>query len=122
MEFKKGEMVFVHARDTRDGDELMVVTSVGKKWITCNSMREDGTPFEGGGIRFNANTLCEKDFNRHQLYHTKEEFEESSKRDKMCLELRRELQYDVYSLEELLLFKEIHETGIEKWKELHYKE
>lgn len=42
-EFKKGERVYVHSRDTRDSSYDAIVTSVGRKYITCNQIWEDGT-------------------------------------------------------------------------------
>ena len=121
-EFKKGDKVYVHARDSRERDEEMIVVSAGKKWITCNPLKGDGTPWEYGGIQFDAETLNEKNYSRHELYHSKEEYEEKLRTSALQSDLCRALEYGKYSLEELLLFREIHETGVEKWKEQHYRE
>ena len=56
------------------------------------------------------------------LLDNKEEYENEVRRDTIAREVKDSFSYGKYTLEELLLFKEIHETGIEKWKELHYKQ
>lgn len=119
-EFKKGERVYVHSRDTRNSSYDAIVTSVGRKYITCNQIREDGTVFEYDD-KFDVEFLCRVDYGSFYLYHNKEEYEDEVRRDTIAREMKDSFSYGKYTLEELLLFKEIHETGIEKWKEEHYK-
>jgi len=119
-EFVKGERVYVHSRDTRNNSYEAIVTSVGKKYITCNQIWENGTVC-GYGDKFDVEYLRRVDYGSFYLYHNKEEYEDEARRDTIARELKDSFSYGKYTLEELLLFKEIHETGIEKWKEEHYK-
>lgn len=119
-EFVKGERVYVHSNDTRNNSYEAVVTSVGRKYITCNQMFEDGKVC-GYGEKFDIDCLRRVDYGSFYLYHNKEEYENEVRRDTIARELKDSFSYGKYTLEELLLFKEIHETGIEKWKEEHYK-
>lgn len=119
-EFKKGERVYVYSRDTRNSSYDAIVTSVGKKYITCNQIWEDGT-VSNYGDKFDAEYLCRVDYGSFYLYHSINEFNKEQEALKVKRELVDKLNSSDFSLEELLLFKEIHETGIEKWKEEHYK-
>jgi len=119
-EFKKGERVYVHSRDTRNDSYEAIVTSVGRKYITCNRIwGDDGSVCEYGD-KFDIEHLRCIDYGSFYLYHNKEEYEDDVRRDTIAREMKDSFSYGKYTLEELLLFKEIHETGIEKWKELHY--
>jgi hypothetical protein len=119
-EFKKGERVYVHSRDARNNSYEAIVMSVGGKYITCNQIYEDGTVCKYGD-KFDVEFLCRVDYGPFYLYHNKEEYEDEVRRNTIAMEMKDSLSYGKYTLEELLLFKEIHETGIEKWKEEHYK-
>lgn len=118
--FKKGERVYVHSHDTRNSSYDAIVTSVGRKYITCNQILEDGTVSEYGD-KFDVEILRRVDYGSFYLYHNKEEYEDEVRRDTIARELKDSFSCGEYTFEELLLFKEIHETGIEKWKEEHYK-
>ena len=120
-EFKKGERVYVHSRDTRNESYEAIVTSVGRKYITCNQIWSNDGSVSNYGEKFDIEYLRRVDYGSFYLYHNKEEYENEVRRDTIARELKDSLSYGEYTLEELLLFKEIHETGIEKWKEEHYK-
>ena len=120
-EFKKGERVYVHSRDTRNESYEAIVTSVGRKYITCNQIWSNDGSVSNYGEKFDIEYLRRVDYGSFYLYHNKEEYENEVRRDTIARELKDSLSYGKYTLEELLLFKEIHETGIEKWKEEHYK-
>lgn len=119
-EFKKGERVYVHSENTRNNSYEAIVTSVGRKYITCNQIWENGTVSECGD-KFDVEFLRRVDYGPFYLYHNKEEYEDEVRRDTIARKIKNSLSYGEYTLEELLLFKEIHDTGIEKWKEEHYK-
>jgi hypothetical protein len=119
-EFKKGERVYVHSYDTRNDSYEAIVTSVGRKYITCNEISEDGTVSDYGD-KFDIEFHRRVDYGSFYLYHNKEEYENKVRCDTIARELKDSFSCGKYTLEELLLFKEIHETGIEKWKEEHYK-
>ena len=121
-EFVKGERVYVHSNDTRNKSYEAIVTSVGRKYITCNQIWSDDDSISGCGEKFDIENLGRVDYGSFYLYHNKEEYENEVRRDTIARELKDSFSYGKYTLEELLLFKEIHETGIEKWKELHYKQ
>lgn len=119
--FKKGERVYVHSRDKRNNSYEAIVTSVGRKYITCNQIWSDDGSVSNYGEKFDIEYLRRVDYGSFYLYHNKEEYENEVRRDTIARELKDSFSYGKYTLEELLLFKEIHETGIEKWKEEHYK-
>ena len=120
-EFVKGERVYVHSNDTRNKSYEAIVTSVGRKYITCNQICSDDGSVSNYGEKFDIEYLRRVDYGSFYLYHNKEEYENEVRRDTIARELKDSFSYGKYTLEELLLFKEIHETGIEKWKEEHYK-
>lgn len=120
-EFVKGERVYVHSNDTRNKSYEAIVTSVGRKYITCNQIWSDDGSVSNYGEKFDIEYLRRVDYGSFYLYHNKEEYENEVRRDTIARELKESFSYGKYTLEELLLFKEIHETGIEKWKEEHYK-
>ena len=120
-EFVKGERVYVHSNDTRNKSYEAIVTSVGRKYITCNQIWSDDGSVSNYGEKFDIEHLRRVDYGSFYLYHNKEEYENEVRRDTIARELKDSFSYGKYTLEELLLFKEIHETGIEKWKEEHYK-
>ena len=120
-EFVKGERVYVHSNDTRNKSYEAIVTSVGRKYITCNQIWSDDGSVSNYGEKFDIEHLRRVDYGSFYLYHNKEEYENEVRRDTIAMELKDSFSYGKYTLEELLLFKEIHETGIEKWKEEHYK-
>lgn len=120
-EFVKGERVYVHSNDTRNKSYEAIVTSVGRKYITCNQIWSDDGSVSNYGEKFDIEYLRRVDYGSFYLYHNKEEYENEVRRDTIARELKDSFSYGKYTLEELLLFKEIHETGIEKWKEEHYK-
>lgn len=119
--FKKRERVYVHSRDKRNNSYEAIVTSVGRKYITCNQIWSDDGSVSNYGEKFDIEYLRRVDYGSFYLYHNKEEYENEVRRDTIARELKDSFSYGKYTLEELLLFKEIHETGIEKWKEEHYK-
>ena len=120
-EFVKGERVYVHSYDTRNKSYEAIVTSIGRKYITCNKIWGDDGFVSYHGEKFDIEHLRRVDYGSFYLYHNKEEYENEVRRDTIERELKDSFSYGKYTLEELLLFKEIHETGIEKWKEEHYK-
>lgn len=120
-EFVKGERVYVHSYDTRNKSYEAIVTSIGRKYITCNQIWGDDGFVSYHGEKFDIEHLRRVDYGSFYLYHNKEEYENEVRRDTIARELKDSFSYGKYTLEELLLFKEIHETGIEKWKEEHYK-
>lgn len=120
-EFVKGERVYVHSNDTRNKSYEAIVTSIGRKYITCNQIWSDDGSVSNYGEKFDIEYLRRVDYGSFYLYHNKEEYENEVRRDTIARELKDSFSYGKYTLEELLLFKEIHETGIEEWKEEHYK-
>ena len=120
-EFVKGERVYVHSNDTRNKSYEAIVTSVGRKYITCNQIWSDDGSVSNYGEKFDIEHLRRVDYGSVYLYHNQDEYENEVRRDTIAREWKDSFSYGKYTLEELLLFKEIHETGIEKWKEEHYK-
>ena len=113
-EFVKGERVYVHSDDTRNKSYEAIVTSVGRKYITCNQIWSDDGSVSNYGEKFDIEYLRRVDYGSFYLYHNKEEYENEVRHDTIARELKDSFSYGKYTLEELLLFKEIHETGIEK--------
>lgn len=122
--YVKGEIVIAHGEynnQSRYPDYRLMVVSVGKKHISCQPLSSDGQPL-GHIEQFNIETLLLKDWSAYRLYHNEEEIKEEEKRVKMLKDFKLDLERNAYSLEELMLFKEIHELGIEKWKEINSKQ
>ena len=120
-EFKKGERVYVHSEDTRNACYEAIVTSVGRKYITCNQIWEDGS-VSGYGEKFDIEHLRRVDYGSFYLYHSVDDFNKEQEIKKVKKELIDKMNRSDFSIEELQTFTEIHEIGIERWKELHYKQ
>lgn len=120
--FVRYERVIAHSDDTRQNDEELIVVSVGKKWITCRAIFSNGE-MSFYDEKFNASTRERDKRTGYKLYHNKEEYLEEEKRQKIKRDLRLELENTIwsFSLEEMLFFKEIHETGLDEWKRLNLK-
>ena len=120
-EFKKGEHVYVHSEDTRNDCYEAIVTSVGRKYITCNQIWGNGVVSEWGE-KFDIEHLRRIDYGSFYLYHSIDEFNKEQEAKKLKRELINKMNRSDFSLEELKTFMEIHEIGIEKWKELNCKQ
>ena len=120
-EFKKGEHVYVHSEDTRNNSYEAIITSVGKKYIICNQIWENETVSEYGD-KFDIEHLRRIDYGSFYLYHSIDDFNKEQEIKKIKREIVDKMNKSDFSLEELKTFMEIHEIGIEKWKELHYKQ
>ena len=115
--FVKGERVYMHSSDSRNPDYDMEVVSVGKKWITCK--------YIGAGERrerFDAENYYMESWSCYRLYHNKEEWEEEVKREDLARKFREMAITSAFSYEELVLFQEIHNTGIDLWKQQNLKQ
>lgn len=121
-EFKKGEHVYVHSEDTRNACYEAIVTSVGRKYITCNRIWGDDGSVSDYGDKFDIEHLRRVDYGSYYLYHSVDDFNKEQEIRKLKRELVDKMNGTDFSLEELETFMEIHDIGIEKWKELHYKQ
>lgn len=113
-EFKKGERVYVHSEDTRNNSYEAIVTSVGRKYITCNKIWEDGT-VSNYGDKFDVEFLHRVDYGSFYLYHSIDEFNKEQETKKVKRELVDKMNSSNFSLEELKTFMEIHEIGLDNW-------
>lgn len=115
--FVKGERVYAHSTDSRNPDYDMEVVSVGKKWITCKY-----TGLGEAKERFDAENYFMESWSCYRLYHNKEEWEEEVKREALVRKFREMTLMGSFSYEELVLFQEIHNTGIDLWKQQNLKQ
>ena len=113
-EFKKGERVYVHSDDTRNDSYDAIVTSVGKKYITCNQIWGSGT-VSGRGDKFDVEFLRRVDYGSFYLYHSIDEFNKEQEAKKVKRELVNKMNSSDFSIEELKTFVEIHEMGLDNW-------
>lgn len=113
-EFKKGERVYVHSDDTRNNSYEAIVTSVGKKYITCNQIWENGTVC-GHGDKFDVEFLRRVDYGSFYLYHSVDDFKKEQEAKEVKRELINKMNRSDFSLEELKIFMEIHEIGLDSW-------
>ena len=86
-EFKKGERVYVHSGDARISSYDAIVTSVGRKYITCNQIWPSGN-VSALGEKFDIENLRRVDYGSFYLYHNKEEYEDKVRRDTIARELK----------------------------------
>lgn len=69
--YKKGDIVYVHARDKRwSHDYEGVVISVGRKYVTVRDLKFP----EHIGEKFEVDNGFSKDYWHYELYHSKDEF------------------------------------------------
>lgn len=120
--FKRGERVYVHSYDTRNKSYEAIVTSVGRKYITCNRIWSDDGSVSTYGDKFDIEHLNCVDHGSFYLYHSVDDFNKEQETEKAKRELIDKMHTSDFSLEELRTFMEIHEIGIEKWVELHCKQ
>lgn len=113
-EFKKGERVYVHSDYTRNDSYEAIVTSVGRKYITCNQILKDGTVSEYGD-KFDIGNLRRMDYGSFYLYHSVDDFNKEQEAKEIERELVNKMNRSDFSLEELKIFMEIHEMGLDNW-------
>lgn len=113
-EFKKGERVYVHSRDTRNKSYEAIVTSVGRKYITCNQIWEDETVSDYGD-KFDIEYLRRVDYGSFFLYHSVDDFNKEQEAKEIKRELLDKMNRSGFPLEELKTFIEIHEIGLDNW-------
>ena len=111
-EFVKGERVYVHSNDTRNKSYEAIVTSVGRKYITCNQIwSDDGSVSNYGEIEY----LRRVDYGSFYLYHSVDDFNKEQETKEAKRELVNKMNRNDFSLEELKTFMEIHEMGLDNW-------
>jgi len=113
-EFVKGERVYVHSYDTRNNSYEAIVTSVGKKYITCNQIWSNDDVSEWGE-KFDIEHLRRVDYGSFYLYHNVDDFNKEQEIKKVKRELVDKMNNSDFSLEELKAFMEIHEIGLDNW-------
>ena len=115
-EFVKGERVYVYSEDKRNDSYEAIVTTVGRKYITCNRIWSDGSVSQCGE-KFDTEFLCSVDYGSGSfyLYHSIDEFNEEQEAKEMKRELIDKMNRSKFSLEELKTFMEIHEIGLDNW-------
>lgn len=116
-EFKKGERVYVHSNDTRNDSYEAIVTSVGRKYITCNRICSDDGSVSGYGEKFDVEHLRRVDYGSFYLYHSLDVFNKEEEAKKIRRELVDKMNRMDFSIEELKTFIEIHEIGLDNWIE-----
>lgn len=114
-EFKKGERVYVHSYDTRNKSYEAIVTSVGRKYITCNKIWSDDGSVCDYGDKFDIEHLRRTDYGSFYLYHSVDDFNKEEATKELKRELVDKMSRCYFSLEELKTFMEIHEMGLENW-------
>jgi len=119
--FKKGELVITYSGDRREIQvEHKVVTSVGEKYVTVMSVDSAGKPW-GRKEQYSVITRYLKDYQSRQLFHDEQELQEDLKEKELVTKFHRLADVYGFNREEIKLFMEIHEAGIENWKNEHYK-
>lgn len=113
-EFVKGERVYVHSYDTRNHSYEAIVTSVGRKYITCNKIWSDDS-ISGYGEKFDIEHLRRVDYGSFYLYHSVDDFNKEQEIKKVKTELVDKMNGMDFSIEELKTFVEIHEIGLDNW-------
>ena len=122
--FETGELVVAHSSyDSREPDKQMIVTGVGRKYITCCEMYSNGD-LSSYTEKFDIETHEIKDdrYGSYILYHSVWEYKEKEKAEQLKRELFYKLSRVNFSLAELQLFDEIHKVGIDEWKRLNLKQ
>ena len=114
-EFVKGERVYVHSHDTRNNSYEAIVTSVGRKYITCNQIWSDDGSVSNYGEKFDIEHLRRVDYGSFSLYHSVDDFNKEQEIKKAKTELVNKMNGCDFSLEELKTFMEIHEMGLDNW-------
>ena len=114
-EFKKGERVYVHSNDTRNKSYEAIVTSVGRKYITCNQIWSDDGSVSNYGEKFDIEYLRRVDYGSFYLYHSVDDFNKEQEAKKVKKELIDKMNRSYFSIEELKAFIEIHEMGLDNW-------
>jgi hypothetical protein len=114
-EFKKGDRVYVHSYDTRNNSYEAIVTSVGRKYITCNQIWGDDGSVSDYGDKFDIEHLRRVDYGSFYLYHSVDDFNKEQEAKKIKRELVDKMNRSDFSLEELKTFMEIHEIGLDNW-------
>ena len=113
--FVKGEHVVACTSDPRQKHEKMIVTSIGKKYITCKCLKgDDSDETYDQAYRFGIDNLIREDWSIYTLFHSIEDYNKYVLAEKKTQELIRGMQYQEYSLEELLLFDIIHKKGVKE--------
>ena len=121
--FEKGEIVVAHSEyDRRECDMQMMVTGIGRKYITCNVMYNGD--LSSNTVQFDVETHRIKDnrYGSYILYHSIEEYKEKEKTEQLKRELFYKLSRESFSLAELQLLDEIHRVGIDEWKRRNLKQ
>lgn len=113
-EFVKGERVYVHSYDARNNSYEAIVTSVGRKYITCNQIWSDGS-ISGYGDKFDIEHLQRVDYGVFYLYHSVDDFNKEQEAKEAKKELVDKMNRSSFSLEELKVFMEIHDIGLDNW-------
>jgi hypothetical protein len=113
-EFKKGDRVYVHSYDTRNNSYEAIVTSVGRKYITCNQIWSNGD-VSAWGEKFDIEHLRRVDYGSFYLYHSVDDFNKEQEAKNVKRELVDKMNSSDFSLEELKAFMEIHEIGLDNW-------
>lgn len=114
-EFKKGERVYVHSYDTRNKSYEAIVTSVGRKYITCNQIWSDDGSVCDYGNKFDIEHLRRVDYGSFYLYHSVDDFNKEQEFKKVKIDLVDKMNTTDFSIEELKVFMEIHEIGLDNW-------
>lgn len=114
-EFVKGERVYVHSNDTRNKSYEAIVTSVGRKYITCNQIWSDDGSVSNYGEKFDIEYLRRVDYGSFYLYHSVDDFNKEQEAKKVKKELIDKMNRIYFSTEELKAFMEIHEMGLDNW-------
>lgn len=114
-EFVKGERVYVHSNDTRNKSYEAIVTSVGRKYITCNQIWSDDGSVSNYGEKFDIEYLRRVDYGSFYLYHSVDDFNKEQEAKKVKKELIDKMNRSYFSTEELKAFMEIHEMGLDNW-------
>ena len=114
-EFVKGERVYVHSTDTRNSSYEAIVTSVGRKYITCNRIWSDDGSVCDYGDKFDIEHLRRTDYGSFYLYHSVDDFNKEQEIKKIRTELVDKMNRMDFSIEELKTFVEIHEIGLDNW-------
>lgn len=114
-EFKKGERVYVHSEDTRDKSYEAIITSVGRKYITCNQIWGGDGSVSDYGDKFDIEHLRRVDYGSFYLYHSVDDFNKEREAKETKIELINKMNRSNFSLEELKTFMEIHEIGLDNW-------
>ena len=112
-EFVKGERVYVHSNDTRNKSYEAIVTSVGRKYITCNQIWSDDGSVSNYGEKFDIEYLRRVDYGSFYLYHSVDDFNKEQEAKKVKKELIDKMNRSYFSTEEVKALMEIHELVLD---------